>query len=155
MEVLVMVGRDCKVGFQSATSARIRAYQTGLPLIREGLVIPCEELRDLIFAGKSLSFANRPSRSEWTGTPLLVTRDYRPLYDDAGRIYGIVSLGFSHQVAMEEIAALRDLVAELESPTLPNELCGGSHLGAMFPQALSGSQRLARRLRRFLPPLLH
>lgn len=155
MEASVLLGRDFKLAYQSAKSALLRPFPIGMPVIGETLVLPNEELRDAIFAGKNVSFAEEPLNPEW-GLDRLVTRDYRPLRDDAGKIIGVVSIGFSHARACPRgLAELRAIVSLLESPVFPSELSSGSPLLASCLGASAGSLQLAQRLRRLLPPLLH
>ena len=130
MEALVMLGRDCRVAWQSEESAKIRRYPIGMPTIGMRLVLSVEEVRDAIYAEKSVRFHDEPLAPEW-GLHLLMTRDYHPLFDQDHKVLGMVVLGFSRAPATpSEIDNLRAIVCALESPELPNELSGGSRLPA-------------------------
>jgi len=50
-----------------------------------------------------------------------------------------------------ELEELESIIAALECPELPTALCAGSHPLGTPHAGLSGSQLLAKRLRRFLP----
>jgi hypothetical protein len=155
MEAMVMLGRDCRVAWQSEESAKIRRYSIGMPTIGLRLVLSVEEVRDEVFAGKLVSFHDMPLAPEW-GRDLLMTRDYRPLFDLDHRVAGIVVLGFSRPAtAKSELDDLRAILCALECPELPNELSGGSRPPAPCLGESSGSLRLAQRLRRFLPRPVH
>jgi hypothetical protein len=158
MEALVMLGRDCRVAWQSEESAKIRRYPIGMPTIGLRLVLSTstEEVRDAIYAGKLVSFHDKPIAPEW-GVNLLMTRDYRPLFDQDRKVIGIIAMGFSRMPssASTELDDLRTIICALESPELPNELSGGSRLPAPCLGESSGSLRLAQRLRRFLPQPVH
>jgi hypothetical protein len=155
MEALVMLGRDCRVAWQSEESAKIRRYPIGMPTIGMRLVLSVEEVRDAIYAEKSVRFHDEQLAPEW-GLNLLMTRDYHPLFDQDHKVLGMVVLGFSRAPATpSEIDNLRAIVCALESPELPNELSGGSRLPAPCFGESSGSLKLAQRLRRFLPRPVH
>ena len=152
MEAVVTLGRDMRMAYQSEASSRLRHFPMGSPTISYGLVLTNEEIRDTIFAGKTISFRDKPARPEWP-EGLLVTRDYRPIVDLDGNVMGLLSLGFSRlkNSLDDEIGDLESIVSALECPELP--LAG---FGGLSPQLcalgeLSGSERAALRLRRFLP----
>jgi hypothetical protein len=155
MEALVMLGRDCRVAWQSEESAKIRRYPIGTPTIGMRLVLSVEEVRDAIYAEKSVRFHDEPLAPEW-GLNLLMTRDYHPLFDQDHKVLGMVVLGFSRPAtAKSELDDLRAMLCALECPELPNELSGGSRPPAPCLGESSGSLRLAQRLRRFLPQPVH
>ena len=107
MEALVMLGRDCRVAWQSEESAKIRRYPIGMPTIGMRLVLSVEEVRDAIYAEKSVRFHDEPLAPEW-GLHLLMTRDYHPLFDQDHKVLGMVVLGFSRAPATpSEIDNLR------------------------------------------------
>ena len=150
-----MLGRDCRVAWQSEESAKIQRVLPGTPMIAHKLVIPTEEIRDAIFAGKPMGFRDQPIGPEWD-IKRLITRDYRPLFDRDKKIIGIVAIGFSRiPSAASELEDLRAIVRALESPEPPNELCAEARFLGSSLAGLSGSQRLAQRLQRFLPQPLH
>jgi hypothetical protein len=59
MELLITLGRDSVVAYQNEASARLKALRLGASIIRNTFVLPCEEVRDSIFSGKTISFSNR------------------------------------------------------------------------------------------------
>ena len=59
MELLITLGRDCVVSYQNEASAKIDALPVGVSLIKRTFVMSWEEVRDLIFGGKTISFSNR------------------------------------------------------------------------------------------------
>ena len=114
-----------------------------------------EGVRDMVFAEKTVSFRNMPLAPEW-GLDLLVTREYHPMFNQDHKVIGIMTFGFSRTPhAPDKIEALRAIVSALECQEFPSELCAESRLLEPYPEGSSGLQRLAQRLRRFLPPLLH
>ena len=59
MELLITLGRDSVVAYQNEASARLKARRLGESIIRNTFVLPCEEVRDSIFSGKTIGFSNR------------------------------------------------------------------------------------------------
>jgi hypothetical protein len=151
MEAIAMVGPDCRVAWQSEGSAKIQRVPIGTPMIAHKLVLPTEEVRDAIFAGKSIGFRDQPIAHEWDRN-LLITRDYRPIFDQDGKIIGIIAVGFSRTPAGPiEIDELRAIVAALEFQAPQSPVCAESLGLGSCPVELSGLQRAALRLRKFLP----
>lgn len=149
-----MIGRDCRVIYQNRKVAQLVKYAPGTPIIRECPVVPMETVRDALFNEKPFGYIDLPLNPE-LGKDRLVTRNYRPLRDDAGKIIGIISLGFSRvRGEPTEVEYMRAIIDALEAPEFPIGEPGevrplGSCLGAS-----EGSLRLAARLRRSLPPPL-
>lgn len=154
MEMMVCIGRSSVVAYQNAASQKLNPCQLGSPLPVTKCLISANEVNEEIYAGRSLKFVDRPII--WRDSQILVTRDYRPLFDPDGKIVGVIAAGFSRAPgARSEMDDLRAIICALESPELPNALFGGLQLPGAFLWELSGSQRAAQRLRRFLPPPLH
>jgi hypothetical protein len=154
MEVLITLGRDSVVAYQNEASAKIEALPLGTSIIKRTFLISLEEVRDLIFSGKTISYSNRPLFHK--GQELLLTRDYRPLCGRDGEIVGVVSTGWSRRaLSVRDYSDLSAIVSALESPELPNQLFASGPLAESFHGELSGSVMLARRLRRFLPQQVH
>lgn len=154
MQAAVLLGRDCRIVYQNERSAALRRFELGKPVIRECLVMPNEEIRDIIFSGKRLRLVDQPTRCEWA-PGYLITRDYSPLLDADGNVEGIISIGYCRPALKAgELQELEAIVSALECPESHSALSGESPLLATCPSELSGSQRLALRLRRFLrqPP---
>jgi hypothetical protein len=154
MELLITLGRDSVVSYQNAASAKLNALRLGTSIIRNTFVLPSEEIRDSIFSGKTISFWNRSLFLK--GREILLTRDYRPLQGPRGEVVGIISMGWSRQApSAQEYSDLSAIVSALGSPELPNQLSASAPLAGSSHGGLSGSQALARRLRRFLPRQIH
>jgi hypothetical protein len=154
MELLITLGRDSVVAYQNEANAKINVLPLGTSIIRNTFVLPAEEVRDSIFSGKTISFSNRPLFLD--DRTILITRDYRPLYGPNGEIVGIISMGWSRRApSAQEYSDLSAIVSALESPELPNQLFALAPLAGSSHEGPSGSLKLARRLRRFLPQLVH
>jgi hypothetical protein len=154
MELLITSGRDSVVAYQNEANAKINVLPLGTSIIRNTFVLPAEEVRDSIFSGKTISFSNRPLFDN--GRAFLITRDYRPLCGPNGEIIGIISMGWSRRApSARDYADLSAIVSALGSPELPNQLSALAPLAGSFPGGPSGSLKLTRRLRRFLPQLVH
>lgn len=154
MEVLITLGRDLVVAYQNEASARVDALPLGMSIIERTFLLSAEELRDTIFSGKSLSYSNR--LLFLNGRSILLTRDYRPLYARDREIVGVISTGWSRSApSAKDYSELSTIVSALESLELPNQLSSSGPLGGSSHEELSGSLKLARRLRRFLPQQLH
>lgn len=156
MEATVLMGRDCRVFYQNARAAELVKYPIGTPIIWENPCVPIEQIRDAVFGEKPFSYTDMPLNPE-LGKDRLVTRAYQAIRDDAGAVMGIISLGFSRERAgLSEMDGLRAIIAALEEDqSVQSGALGGAHHPASSLGALSGSLRLAARLRRFLPPSLH
>jgi hypothetical protein len=154
MEVLITLGRDSVVAYQNEASARIDVLPVGASIISRTFLMSAEEVRDLIFSGKTISYSNRPFFHK--DQEILLTRDYRPLCGRDGEIVGVISTGWSRKApSAREYSELSAIVSALESPELPNELSAAGLLGGPSDGGLAGSVMLARRLRRFLPQQIH
>lgn len=152
MEASVFLGRDCRLVFQNMGSQKLKRIALGTLCVGMGFIVPCEEIRDSIYAGKTLSFHDVPVRPEWD-LKLLATRHYHPLQDDAGNVFGFLSLGFTRPLGVErDTKKLAAIVAALESPEPPIGLLDESLRPRSCPDGVSPSQLLAARLRRFLLP---
>jgi hypothetical protein len=154
MELLITLGRDSVVAYQNEAGARIDLLPLGASVIDRTFVLSAEEIRDAIFGGKTISYSNRPLFHN--GREILLTRDYRPLCGPSGEIVGVISMGWSRRApSAQEYSDLSAIVSALGSPELPNQLCALAPLAGSSHGGLSGSQALARRLRRFLPQRIH
>jgi hypothetical protein len=154
MEVLITLGRDSVVAFQNEASAKIDVLPIGASIIKRTFLISAEEVRDVIFGGKTISFSN--GLLLHNGREMLLTRDYRPLRGRDGEIVGVISTGWSRPAPnAEDYSDLSAIVSALECLELPNQLFASRPSARSFPEELSGSLTLARRLRRFLPQLVH
>jgi hypothetical protein len=154
MELLITLGRDCVVAYQSEASARIDALPLGASIIRRTFLLSAEEVRDSIFSGRTISFSNRSLFHN--DREMLLTRDYRPLRGPDGEIAGILSMGWSRPTASaQDYSDLSAIVSALEYPELPNQLSALAPLAGSSRREPSGSLALARRLRRFLPQQVH
>ena len=91
MELLITLGRDSVVAYQNEASAKLKPAPLGASIIRNTFVLPCEEVRDSIFSGKTVSFSNRSLFHN--DREFLLTRDYRPLCGPSGEVIGIISMG--------------------------------------------------------------
>lgn len=120
MELLVTLGRDSIVAFQNEASARIDALPLGISIINRTFLLSGEEVRDVIFSGKTISCSNRPLFLN--GREILLTRNYRPLRGRDGEIVGVISTGWSRPaLSTEDYSDLSAIVSALESPELPNQ----------------------------------
>ena len=154
MEVLVTLGRDSVVAYQNEASAEIEALPVGQSIIKRTFLISAEEVRDVIFSGKTISYSNRSLFLN--GREMLLTRDYRPLYGRDREIVGIISTGWSRKApSAEDYSELFAITSALKSQELPNQLYASGPPAGSSHEELSGSLTLARRLRRFLPPEVH
>jgi hypothetical protein len=154
MEVLITLGRDSVVAYQNEASARIDVLPIGESIIKRTFLMSAEEVRDLIFSGKTISYSNR--RLFHNGQEMLLTRDYRPLRGRDGEIVGVISTGWSRRApSANDYAELYAIVSALESPELPNQLFASGLLAGSSHGEPSGYVTLARRLRRFLPQQVH
>jgi hypothetical protein len=154
MELLITLGRDSVVAYQNEASAKVKALLLGASIIRNTFVLSAEEVRDSIFSGKTISFSNRPPFLD--DREILITRDYRPLCGPNDEIVGIISMGWSRRApSAQEYSDLSAIVSALGSPELPNQLSALAPLAGSSHEGPSGSLKLARRLRRFLPQLVH
>jgi hypothetical protein len=154
MELLITLGRDSVVAYQNQASARIDVLPVGSSIIKRTFLLSSEEVRDVIFSGKTISYSNRSLFHN--GREILLTRDYRPLCGRDGEVVGIISTGWSRPApSAEDYANLSAIVSALESPELPNQLSASRPLAGPSHGELSGSLALARRLRRFLPQQVH
>jgi hypothetical protein len=154
MELLITLGRDSVVAYQNEASAKLKPAPLGASIIRNTFVLPCEEVRDSIFSGKTISFSNRSLFHN--DREFLLTRDYRPLCGPSGEVIGIISMGWSRGApSAEEYSDLSAIVSALGSPELPNQLSALAPLAGSSRGEPSGCQALARRLRRFLPQQVH
>lgn len=155
MEATVMVGRDLRVVYQNLQSSQLIRYEPGRLIIGECPVIPMEQVRDAVFGERLISYSDLPLNPKF-GKDRLVSRNYRPLRDDAGTVIGIISLGFSRARQEPcELDQLRAIIFALESPESPIGERGEVRPPESCLGASEGSLRLAARLRRFLPPILH
>jgi hypothetical protein len=154
MELLITLGRDSVVACQNAASPKLKALRLGESIIRNTFALPGKEIRDSIFSGKTISFWDRSLFL--SGREILLTRDYRPLQGPDGEVVGIISMGSSRQApGAQEYSDLSALISALGSPELPNQLSASAPLAGSSHGEPSGSQALARRLRRFLPRQVH
>jgi hypothetical protein len=154
MELLITLGRDSIVAYQNEASAKIDTLPIGASIIKRTFLMSGEEVRDSIFSGKTISYSNRSLFHN--DRELLLTRDYRPLRGADGEIVGIVSMGWSRPaLSAEDYSDLSAIVSALESPELPNQLSALAPLAGSSRGEPSGSLKLARRLRRFLPQQVH
>jgi hypothetical protein len=154
MELLITLGRDCVVAYQNEASAKLNALPLGTSIIKRIFLMSTEEVRDLIFSGKTVSYSNRPLFHN--SQEMLLTRDYRPLYSPNGQIVGVISMGWSRRApSAADYSDLSAIVSAVESPELPNRLSALGPLPGSSHGELSGSLALARRLRRFLPQQVH
>ena len=154
MELLITLGRDCVVAYQNEASAKIEVLPVGASIIKRTFLMSAEEVRDSIFSGKTISFSNRSLFHK--DREMLLTRDYRPLCGPSGEVIEIISMGWSRGApTAQEYSDLSAIVSALGSPELPNQLSALAPLAGSSRGEPSGCQALARRLRRFLPQLVH
>jgi hypothetical protein len=154
MELLITLGRDSVVAYQNEASAKLERLPVGASIIKRMFILNSEEVRDEIFAGRTISYSNRLFLHK--GQELLLTRDYRPLRGQNEEIVGIISMGWSRPApSAQDYSEISAIVSALGSPALPNQLSALAPLAESFPEAPSGSLALARRLRRFLPQQVH
>jgi hypothetical protein len=154
MELLITLGRDSIVSFQNEASARLDILPIGASIIRRTFLISAEEVRDIIFSGKTISYSNRPFFHN--NTEMLLTREYRPLRGEKGEVVGVISTGWSRSAPKaEDYSDLSAIVSALEYQGSPNQLFASGPPEGSYPEELSGSLALARRLRRFLPQQVH
>lgn len=149
MQAAVLLGRDCRIVFQNERSRAMRRWEPGTSLIREHLVLPNEEIRDIVFSGKRLRFVDQPSSAQW-GEDLLVTRDYNPMYSASGRVKGLISIGYTRaREDASDFEALESISSFLEHQLSQHALCGESPPPGKFRGAPEGWSRIIERLQQF------
>jgi hypothetical protein len=154
MELLITLGRDSIVAYQNEASAKLERLPVGVSIIKRMFILNSEEVRDEIFAGRTISYANKLLLHNGRG--LFLTRDYRPLRGQNEEIVGIISMGWSRPApSAQDYSEISAIVSVLGSPELPNQLSASAPLAGSFRGEPSGSLTLARRLRRFLPQQVH
>jgi hypothetical protein len=154
MEAIVVLGRDCRVAYYNTEYGRFHRWTVGESIVSCNLVIPLEEIRDAAFAGKSISFVDRPVSPQWDRQNLLVTRMYQPIWNPEGTPIGIVGLGFTRtRPDADALEDLRAIIGALRYREPQSSICAESPDLASSRVELSGSQRAALRLQRFLLPL--
>lgn len=151
MEMTVWLGRRSVLAYQNEAGRKLGPLPLGaaMPSLNNWVITP-DEVNEEIWAGRALSFVDRPL--VWRDSPILVTRDYSPLYGPGREIIGVISVGITRAAPLNgEIAELASIVSALECLELPSELCAEAQFQGSSRRGLSGSVELAQRLKRFLP----
>jgi hypothetical protein len=158
MALAIFQGRDCIVAFQDCSSIGIYGNclgTSGLFIARpRSWPVPFEAVRDRVFRGEAVAFADAPV--EMPAGMMLVSRTYDPMIDRGGEVCGIVAQGWSRPARSrqdeQDLAATLADIGLVCSPSRIELLCKRLRAAASGGQPLPLQKRLQQLRRQREPP---